>query len=196
MKLNAIILPSAVLCVALFFHGPLSDFWWHTFGPFLTHSLQVVFKTIFSGAVDAIVESDGVLRVMHPRLTVLINRHCAGFDGVLLFSILFFLAYAAKRASLTVRQWLSFFWSGIAFMILVNAVRVVSLFVGGIWLREWFGSGLGSFLLRQVAHAHGGWITYLLSLAFFFPAMFRLLLRDRRSVRRTLEGNQRTLGYR
>lgn len=176
----------SVVCfaaIALAFHPALVDFWWNNAGPALTRGLQAIFNMLFGGAVQTVVESDGVLRVTHSRLTLLVAKYCAGFDGILLFTLVFGFAYllhgGRRRAG---GSWVSCFWGGIALMLGVNVARIVGLFHLGLFLNEWFGYERGMALLRGVAHANAGWCLNLGALIWYG-----------RSVRNALESDRRPL---
>lgn len=145
---------------------------WDTLGPFLGRLVCGYGNLIYRSEISCEFQSTSRLFIAHPLYGISIAQGCSGVDGLTVF-LYCLCTYALLRGkALSANHWMLCFFAGCVGMILLNLVRILSLFSFGIWL-EGISPGASRWPVSFLFHANLGWALYLAGILLLFRTMDR-----------------------
>lgn len=172
---RSVFLPSLVLVFIFPLFMNLPEGIWEVFGTLTGDAVKQIFDTFFKGYADVSFTQYRSLSLRHPIHNILIGKGCGGIDGQFLFILTFTVFLTLYGNAVSTLQTLFLTLAGIVMMFFANVLRIVSLFWGGVFLRETLGYDKGTQIFRFVAHTHLGWVMYGFALLVFFSMAFLMV---------------------
>lgn len=155
-----VLVPALVIAFCVVLEMNFFSSIWRHFAPVLTASVGWLAKAALGGHITAFMEPEGMLRINHPQLSLLLGKGCAGMSGFLFFSMVYLIFLVLKYNNKQFSRWLLGYVSGLLLMHLINTLRIVLFFVAGIWLKNLLGEETGTRLFEMLFHTHLGWLLY------------------------------------
>lgn len=161
------------------FTTPLSNSLFSEAWPYLAqmtgawvHRLCSVF---YQTSIQVVPYLDHSVVLRNPDFAIAINRKCGGLDAFWLFwqSGLFLAIILPYRV--TWLRWGLFGILGFILMFELNALRITSLYLLGVFLSKTVGYGNAINTVMLLFHLNSGWILYLLGIGFYFKIALELL---------------------
>ncbi|NBV50603.1 hypothetical protein EBR78_05215 [bacterium] len=127
------------------------------------------------------------LWVQHPQLSILIGQGCSGLDGILFYISAFVIFSCLNWSRFSVQGWMLSFAYGILFFVLLNVLRIVFLFVAGIFCVRYVGAQRGLSWISGIFHVHAGYLFYGLGLAAYFQSLMTVMTWDKKEASQLLK---------
>lgn len=116
-----------------------------------------------------------------PSLAIRVWAPCSGLEGMVFFGFVFALIVLMDWRRYSAAGMVGIALAGLAYMLMLNVLRVTLLFAAGVWAAARWGPERGRTILVWGFHANLGWILYLVGVVLFFAVVFRWRLGQRRS---------------
>lgn len=174
IKANRFVLvPLMILFVVIPVMSPLNKLLWQY--AFLTPLSLIVDLSLnmLGYGVETILRSADFL-VSHSTLKVKVAEACGGFQGYILFLVVYSTVLILDGPKLSTRTRLATFFSGLLFMSFLNAARIVALIGVGIEVGIARGPAAGRRIVKSLFHDNIGWIIYLAGMVLFFGVFYWL----------------------
>lgn len=120
------------------------------------------------------------LWVQHPQLAILIGQGCSGLDGILFYISAFVLFSCLNWSRFSAQGWMLSFAYGVLFFVLLNVLRIIFLFVAGIFCVRYLGLERGLSWVSGIFHVHAGYLIYGFGLAIYFQSLMAIMTWDKK----------------
>jgi len=154
------LIPCVLIGSSFYFYANHFRWLWNLLGGATAGFLHAMFSFLNISSVTTAYTAEEALRIDHALLSLRIGKGCGGGDAFFYFTLTFLLVSLLFWSGERLFRWFGVFLGGVALMFLLNVVRIVLLFIGGIWLRDYFGHELGTGLFKSIFHLHIGWFLY------------------------------------
>jgi hypothetical protein len=121
------------------------------------------------------------MRIHHPVITVYLGQGCGGFDGLLFFLAVFCIFAPLNWELFKPLTWLKNCVLGLLFFLILNAIRIVSLFSLGVISGQWWGRDFALKVILGIFHAHLGYLLYAFGIGIFFNTL--VVVSERRKAK-------------
>lgn len=161
------ILPCVLIGSSLYFYQNAFRDLWMVLGEATSLTIHALFSWIPFSDVTAVFTPEDAVRIDHPLLSVRISQGCGGGDAFFFFTLAFLLAMVLRARRSGNARAFTVYVGGLAMMFVLNIIRIVVLFFGGIALRRYFGIEAGTNLFKALFHLHFGWLIYAAGIAVY-----------------------------
>ncbi|NBX76859.1 MAG: hypothetical protein EBQ92_09915 [Proteobacteria bacterium] len=127
------------------------------------------------------------MRIHHPVITVYLGQGCGGFDGLLFFLAAFSIFAPLNWELFKPLTWFKNCVLGLFFFLILNAIRIVSLFSLGVIAGQWWGRDFALKVIMGVFHTHMGYLLYAFGIGLFFNTLIVASQRRKASQKTTSE---------
>jgi len=119
--------------------------------------------------------SDHPFRLVHALFSVRIYGACSGLEGVVFFITVLSLVVMVDHKRFSGAQIFVSYGAGIIYMWLLNVLRIVLIFIAGVYTSERWGREEATNLVVKLFHANTGWVLYSAGIALFMAALFKIM---------------------
>ncbi len=145
--------------------------------PMAQFTAQIVSVLLHAFGVTTRVSATSQILLRHPKMSANIAIACSGLEGIFFFSFFLLLIRTFEKPARGMRFEISWFVAGIFAMFLLNALRIASFFLIGLYLVE-HDYGTGYQFVGWAFHSNVGWIGYFVGLVVLFQLRHWMRLRQ------------------
>lgn len=177
------ICPSLIMVFSLVFYMKYGESIWRT----TIYYVEGLIKLILGIMGNDLIEVSAYrsrMRIHHPVITVYLGQGCGGFDGLLFFLAGFSIFAPLNWGLFKLGAWVKNCFLGLLFFLILNAIRIVSLFSLGVIAGQWWGREAALKVIMGVFHTHLGYLLYALGMFIFCHTLVAVV--EKRKASRSL----------